>query len=185
MIKIDLILASTALALLLLGCQQTAPHPNAGATPIAQEESPRIGYLAPNFRLTNLKGEDVSVAGLAGKVLFINFWATWCTPCKAEMPSMELLYQDYKDKGFEMLAVSSDMEGASVVQPFVQELALSYPVLLDPDFHVDDKYLIQSVPTTILVDKNGVITHRMVGARNWDAPESRELIDKLLRIKGS
>jgi thiol-disulfide isomerase/thioredoxin len=180
--KRDSILTSSAFALLLIGCQQAAPHPNAGATPIAKEESPRIGYLAPNFRLINLHGEDVSVAGLAGKVLFINFWATWCTPCKAEMPSMELLYHDYKNKEFEMLAVSSDMEGASVVQPFVQKLALSYPILLDPDFHVDDKYLIQSVPTTILVDKNGVITHRMVGARDWDAPESRDLINKLLRI---
>jgi len=182
---INSVLTSSTLALLLLGCQQSAPHSNAGATPIAQEESPRIGYLAPNFRLVNLEGKDVSVASLSGKVLFINFWATWCTPCKAEMPSMELLYHDYKNKPFEMLAVSSDMEGAAVVQPFVQKLGLSYPILLDPDFRVDDKYMIQSVPTTILVDKNGVITHRMVGARDWDTRESRDLIDKLLRISGS
>jgi thiol-disulfide isomerase/thioredoxin len=170
-----------AVLLLLLGCQQ-APPPT-GATAISQEEAPKIGYLAPNFRLTNLHGEDISMAGLAGKVLFINFWATWCGPCKAEMPSMELLYHDYKNKGLEMLAVSSDMEGESVVQPFVQKLGLSYPILLDPDFRVDDKYLIQSVPTTILVDKNGVITHRIVGAMNWDSPESRDLIEKLLKVR--
>ena len=175
------VLASSTFTLLLLGCQQAVP--DTSATAISEEEAPKIGYLAPNFRLAALHGEEVSVAGLAGKVLFINFWATWCGPCKAEMPSMEILYRDFKNKGLEMLAVSSDMEGAAIVQPFVQELGLSYPVLLDPDFRVDDKYLIQSVPTTILVDKNGVITHRIVGARNWNAPESRDLIEKLLMTR--
>ena len=172
---------ASAITLFLLGCEQAAP--NIGATAISKEEAPRVGYLAPNFRLTSLRGDEVSVAGLEGKVLFINFWATWCGPCKAEMPSMENLYHDFKNKGLEMLAVSSDMEGASVVQPFVEKFRLSYPILLDTDFRVDDKYLIQSVPTTVLVDKNGVITHRMVGARDWNAPESRDLIEKLLRVK--
>jgi thiol-disulfide isomerase/thioredoxin len=130
-----------------------------------------------------LRGEEVSLTGQAGKVVFVNFWATWCGPCKSEMPSMENLYRDFKDKGLEMLAISSDMEGASVVQPFVQKLGLSYPILLDPDFRVDDKYLVQSVPMTILVDKHGVITHRIAGAWNWDSPESRDLIEKLLKSK--
>lgn len=174
-------MTASAITLLLLACEQAAPH--SGATAISNEEAPKIGYLAPNFRLTSLHGDEISVAGLAGKVLFINFWATWCGPCKAEMPSMENLYHDFKNKGLEILAVSSDMEGPSVVQPFVQKLGLSYPILLDPDFRVDDKYLIQSVPTTVLVDQNGVITHRMVGARDWNAPESRDLIEKLLRVK--
>ena len=175
------VLASSTLTLLLLGCEKTTPH--TGATAIANEEAPKIGYLAPNFRLTNLQGEEVSVAGLSGKVLFINFWATWCAPCLAEMPSMEILYHDFKDEGLEMLAVSSDAEGAVIVQPFVQKLELTYPILLDPDFRVHDKYRIQSVPTTILVDRNSVITHRIVGARNWNDTESQDLIEKLLRVK--
>ena len=171
----------SAVTFLLMGCQQSTPR--SGGTAISDEEAPKIGYHAPNFRLPNLKGEEISMAGLAGKVVFINFWATWCTPCRAEMPSMEALYRDFKDKGLEILAVSSDMEGAAVVRPFVQELGLSYPTLLDPDFRVDDKYLIQSVPTTVLVDRDGVITHRLVGSRDWNAPESRDLIEKLLRAR--
>lgn len=174
-------IAISLASLLLPACQQTSPRPSRAA--VANEEAPKIGYLAPNFRLTDLHGDEVSVAGLGGKVLFINFWATWCGPCKAEMPSMEVLYREFKDQGLEILAVSSDMEGETIVQPFVKKLGLSYPILLDPDFRADDKYLIQSVPTTVLVDKDGVITHRMVGARNWSAPESRDLIAKLLKAK--
>jgi len=175
------VIISAVLSLLLPGCQQaSAPS---SATAIANEEAPRIGYLAPNFRLTNLHGEEISMASLEGKVVLVNFWATWCGPCRDEMPSMETLYHDFKDKGFEILAISSDMDGAPAVQLFVQKLGLSYPILLDTDFRVDDKYLIQSVPTSILVDRNGVITHRVVGGRNWSNPESRDLIVKLLKTK--
>lgn len=165
----------------LMACQQSSPR--SGGTAISNEEAPKVGYYAPNFRLPSLDGKEVSLVGLKGKVVFMNFWATWCTPCRAEMPSMEALYKDFKNDGFEILAISNDIEGAPVVRPFVKELGLSYPILLDPDFRVDDKYLIQSVPTTVLVDREGVITHRIIGARNWNNPESRDLIQKLLRSK--
>ena len=143
-------------------------------------EGPRVGYRAPNFRLVNLKGEEVSLANEKGKVVFINFWATWCEPCKIEMPSMEALYHDFKDKGFEILAVSNDLEGESVVKPFIEKMGVSYPVLVDPDFHVNEKYLVRTVPTSVLVGRDGVITHILVGARNWNAKEARDLVTKLL-----
>jgi peroxiredoxin len=144
-------------------------------------EGPRIGFRAPNFRLKNLDGEEVSLAAYKGRVVFLNFWATWCTPCKIEMPSMEALYQEFKDEGLEILAISSDLEGEKVVRPFVEEMGLTYPILLDPDFRVDDKYLVRSVPTTILVGRDGVITHKLIGARDWSVPEARALIEKLLK----
>jgi cytochrome c biogenesis protein CcmG/thiol:disulfide interchange protein DsbE len=143
-------------------------------------EGPRVGYRAPNFRLTNLEGKEVSLAGEKGKVVFLNFWATWCVPCKAEMPSMEKLYHDYKDKGLEILAVSNDIQGEKVVKPFIEKMGVSYPVLMDPDFHVNEKYLIRTVPTSIIVGRDGVITNILVGARDWDAKEARDLMSKLL-----
>ncbi len=144
-------------------------------------EGPRIGYRAPNFRLMNLEGEEISLAKLKGKVVFINFWATWCVPCKIEMPSMQALYDQYKEDGFEVLAISNDFKGAEVVEPFVTEMGLTYPILLDSDLKVNTKYLIRSVPTSIIVGRDGVITHILVGARNWDAPEAQDLIKKLLK----
>jgi cytochrome c biogenesis protein CcmG/thiol:disulfide interchange protein DsbE len=146
-------------------------------------EGPRVGYRAPNFRLTNLEGKEVSLASEKGKVVFLNFWATWCVPCKVEMPSMEKLYNDYKDKGLEILAISNDLQGEKVVKPFIEKMGVSYPVLTDPDFHVNEKYLIRTVPTSIIVDRDGVITHILVGARDWDAKEARDLMSKLLNAR--
>lgn len=160
--------------ILLAACSEPSAEKGLG-------EAPRIGFRAPNFRLKNLDGKEVSLASHKGHVVFINFWATWCTPCRAEMPSMEALYRDYNDQGLEILAISNDIQGESVVRPFVEELKLSYPILLDSDFRVDDKYLIRSVPTTILIGRDGIITHKLIGARDWNAKESRDLIEKLLK----
>ena len=146
-------------------------------------EAPKIGYRAPNFRLNDLDGNEMSLAALKGKVVFINFWATWCIPCKAEMPSMEALYRDYKKDGLEILAISNDLQGEPVVRPFVEELELTYTILLDSDYRVDDKYFIHSVPTSFIIGRDGIVTHELIGARNWNAPEAREMITNLLKAK--
>ena len=163
---------------LLASCK---PSQDTGAE-VGLGEGPRIGYRAPNFRLNNLDGKEVSLASFRGKVVFLNFWATWCVPCKVEMPSMEALYQEFKDEGFEILAISNDIPGEKVVRPFVDQMGLTYPVLLDMDFRINDKYLVYSVPTSILIGRDGVITHSLIGARDWDAPEARDLITKLLKV---
>lgn len=170
-------LVAVILALTLAGCTPETP------TSVSTEEAPKIGYFAPNFRLPSLTGEEYSLASLKGKVVFLNFWATWCAPCKAEMPSMEVLYQEFKEENFEILAISNDIDGDRSVRPFVEALNLSYPILLDPDYRVDNKYLVRSVPTSFLIDKKGVITHRIIGSLDWNTPESRELIKKLIDEK--
>lgn len=171
----------------LIACGQTgspaaADKVKAGAGS-TEEVAARIGYRPPNFTLQDLQGRTVELGSFRGKVIFINFWATWCAPCRAEMPAMERLYQDLKDKDFIMLAISQDLEGKAVVEPFVKEFKFTFPILLDPDLRLNDQYELRGIPTTLLIDKTGTITHKMLGARDWNQKISRDLISKLLQAK--
>lgn len=150
---------------------------------ISAVEAPRIGFRAPNFTLKDLNGGMVSMAGLRGKVIMINFWATWCGPCKVEMPSMNRLYTDLKGKDFEILAISSDVQGEKVVKPFIAQGRFSFPVLIDSSFKVNSNYGVTGIPTTFLVDKDGVITYKILGPRDWNSPEARELIRRMMSSK--
>jgi peroxiredoxin len=129
-----------------------------------------------------LKGAPLTLKDYKGKVVMLNFWATWCLPCRVEMPSMESLYSRYGGKHFEILAISGG-ESRELVQPYVENLKLSFPVLLDEEFEVHNKYQVTAIPSTYLVDKSGVITHRYFGAMDWDTDQSRELIAKLIKAK--
>jgi peroxiredoxin len=177
---------STVLFLgLISACGQSSSSPSVKVNAAAEspQVAPKIGYRPPNFALQNLEGKTVDLDSFRGKVIFINFWATWCIPCRAEMPLMEKLYQDFKDKDFVMLAVSEDLEGKSVVDPFVKEFKLTFPILLDPDLAVNSLYGIRAIPETFLIDKTGLITHKIPGARDWSQKEMRELVTKLLSLK--
>ena len=140
-----------------------------------------IGYPAPDFTLLDLSGEPVTLSEERGKVILLNFWATWCTPCRIEMPSMQSLYSGFNRDDFEILAVSSDVEGASVVKPFMEALHLTFPALIDADFQVTNLYQVRAVPATFLIDREGVITHRFLGAKMWNDQASRDLIRKLIQ----
>jgi len=144
---------------------------------------PTVGAPAPPFQLWDLDGKAVSLAAYRGKVVLINFWATWCGPCRVEMPGMELLYRQLKGKGFEILAVSTDRQGAAVTRPFREALGLTFPILHDSDFRVGQSYGVVSLPMSFIVDRKGVVTHRIPGARNWQAPGTAESIQKLLQTR--
>jgi len=144
-------------------------------------EAPRVGRLAPDFVLRTLDGRDVRLSDYRGHVVFLNFWATWCGPCKVEMPAMERLYQDYRRQGFVILAVSSDPEGAAVTKPFRDSLELSFPIAHDPEMVVGRMYGVRTLPVTFLIARDGMITHQIFGMRDWQDPESREGIGKLVR----
>jgi len=127
------------------------------------------GVPAPNFTFPGLDGKKVSLADFKGKVVLLNIWATWCAPCVAEMPSMEKLYQELKDEGFEILAVSVDESGAEAVSPFMEKHKLSFPVLLDTRGEIKNLYQTTGIPESFIVDKNGIILEKIIGPRDWAA----------------
>ncbi|MGH7422299.1 MAG: redoxin domain-containing protein [Candidatus Methylomirabilales bacterium] len=147
----------------------------------ALEARPEVGYIAPDFALPSLGGQTVRLSDLRGKAVLLNFWATWCAPCRLEMPTMDKAYQEYKSRGLEILAVSLDAGSNSVVKNFMRELKLDFPVLLDPDMEVLRLYRMVGIPASFLIDKQGIVRHREVGYRDWTDPESRKLLEAVLK----
>ncbi|MFQ5882845.1 MAG: peroxiredoxin family protein [Candidatus Methylomirabilales bacterium] len=148
----------------------------------APEVRPQVGYLAPDFALVSLDGKTVRLSDLRGKKgVFINFWATWCPPCRLEMPTMEQVYQEYRSRGLEILAVSIDVGPKSVVKNFMQEFRLTFPALLDPEGEVMYRYRLFSIPASFLIDKHGIIRFKELGYRDWTDPESRKKLEEILK----
>lgn len=141
------------------------------------------GSRAPDFTLPDLKGNMVSLSEYKGKVVFVNFWATWCKPCREEMPSMELLYRDLKSRGepFEILAVSIDSEGPDVVERFGKEFNLTFPILHDRKGRIKELYKTTGVPESFIVDQNGYVAQKILGAYDWASPSGRMIIETLLK----
>ena len=133
-----------------------------------------------NFKLENINGIEEELTDYRGKVVFLNFWATWCGPCRYEMPSMEKLYNEFKGDGLEILAINLG-ETAPVVKEFMEEYNLSFPVLLDKDNSVARIYGARSIPTTYLIDREGNILGMAVGAREWDSDALRELFREIVK----
>jgi thiol-disulfide isomerase/thioredoxin len=134
---------------------------------------------APAFTLRDLAGKKVALEEYRGKLVFLNFFATWCAPCRQEMPAMERLYRSYRDKGLLLLALNV-RETAREVRPFVQELALSFPVLLDADGLVAYKYTVRGLPATYLIGRDGQMLWRALGPREWDGPDARAYFTQVL-----
>lgn len=122
---------------------------------------------APDFVLTDLTGKTISLSDYRGKVLFLNFWATWCPPCRAEIPDFIEAYKENKDKGFEILGISVDTKGKDAVLQFVEKYKINYPVVLESrrktEQLIDDYEPGQFIPTTVIIDKQGRIRHKHVG----------------------
>jgi peroxiredoxin len=135
---------------------------------------------APNFCLEDLKGKKIELKNFKGKVVFLNFWATWCGPCKEEMPSIETLHQQFKEKDFVFLTISVDYEGKKPVKEFIEKQRYTFPVLLDPKCETLDLYKVKGIPTTILIDKNRKMIGKAIGPRNWKSPEAISLLNLLL-----
>jgi len=165
------------LFLILLIVSLVVPAFSMGET----EDLDLSGAEAIDFTLPNLSGEEITLSDYQGKVVFLNFWATWCPPCRKEMPSMQKLYEKLKGKDFEMLAVAMDRSGQSVVAPFVKEGGYTFPILLNPSGAIASKYMVRGIPATFIIDKQGRIIDRVVGARNWDSDSVIKKLKLLMR----
>jgi len=148
----------------------------------AKDPRPEVGHPGPDFALPTLGGKTVRLSDFRGKkAVFINFWATWCAPCRLEMPTMEKAYQKYKGKGLEILAVSVDAGSKNAVKNFMDELRLTFPALLDPKMEVLGFYRFSAIPASILIDTQGIIRFRELGYRDWTDPKSTKLLEQVLR----
>ena len=155
-----------------------------GAEQSESEGPVAAGSQAANFKLEALDGHTVSLESLRGKVIFLNVWATWCGPCREEMPSMEMLYEDFKDnKDFVMLAVSQDTKGRSMVAPYVEKNGFHFAILLDPENKISESYDVSGVPETFIIDRKGQIVAHHMGAFDWSRPDVKDALQQLLDSK--
>lgn len=154
-------------ALVVLAALATACAPAADA---AIEVGTRPGFAAPDFTLKTLDGGEVSLSEFRGRPAFINFWASWCGPCRAEMPDIVAAYAEHKDGGLQVLAIDLTVEDTLAdVQAFVDEFDMTFPVLLDEDGSVSQAYSVFGLPTSVFVDAAGVIRAVNAGPLTGDA----------------
>jgi len=131
----------------------------------------RVGTKAPDFKLSDLDSKFVTLSGLRGKAVVINFWATWCVPCRLEMPHLQAFYDEWSGKGGVLLAINLG-EDAATVKEFMRSYRYTLPVLLDSEQDVAGKYNVEFIPTTFFIDKDGIIQNKIVGAfKDKDAIE--------------
>ena len=135
--------------------------------------SPREGFPAPDFTLDTLEGSQMTLSDLRGKVVIVNLWASWCPPCRAEMPAIEQIYQENSAQGLEVLAINTTYQDSeSTAADFAQEFGLTFPILLDRDGSVSKRYQLLALPTTYFIDRRGIIRAVVPGG-----PMSETLIE--------
>ena len=142
---------------------------------------PKPVQMAKEFRVATPDNRQVTLSEFKGRVVFLNFWATWCKPCEEEMPSMERLHQRFKDQGLVVLAISEDSEGANLVNPYLKKHRLTFPVGLDPKMSVAGLYGVWGIPSTFIIDRKGNRALFANGPREWDGPDAQALFRSLLQ----
>jgi len=135
---------------------------------------------APRFFSMTPGGEKMGIDDFKGKLVVLNFWATWCPPCRLEMPSMERLYQEFKGEGLEVVAINF-MEREKPITSFLKENGFTFPVLLDKKGEIARNYGVHGLPVTFLIARNGNLLARSMGYKDWYKPETRQLISTLLK----
>lgn len=135
-----------------------------GAEGAQEISAPQQGFQAPEFQLTTLSGERVAIKDMQGKVVLLNFWATWCGPCRQEMPAMQRVYEEYRDQGLEIWAVNTTYnDSRQAAEEFAEEYGLDFPILLDEQSQISQQYQLLATPTTFFIGRDGVIREVVLG----------------------
>ena len=169
------------IAAMLCGMSLVFPLPSLAHDPFASLKMSRLpaGSMAMPFELTSLDGMRVRLSDLAGKVVLVNFWATWCGPCKEEMPSLARLQQQLDPGRFVLLTVTTDLQRQGIAQ-FLSHAGVTLPVLFDEDQEVSRSFLVRGLPTTVVVGRDGTLLGRAVGPRVWGSQESVALMRQMM-----
>jgi peroxiredoxin len=163
--KITFLILAAFLAMFIVAC---------GESPVAS-----VGKPAPDFDTIDMKGNVWSLSKQKGQVVFVNFWATWCAPCREEMPSMQRLYAKLPKDKFKMIALFNNDKPA-VVEGFVAKLGITIPILSDESNIIGTKYGLTGLPETFIIDKQGVIREKHIGPAEWDSPKFVDMLTKYI-----
>ena len=152
-----------------------------GTSTAGQIPAPQQGFLAPDFELKTPTGESVKLSDLRGQAVLVNLWATWCPPCRAEMQTIETIYNEYKDQGFVVLAVNMTYQDNQFdIMPFVTEQGLTFPILLDETGDMANAYQLKSLPSTYFIGRDGIIHEVVIGGPMAEAL-LRTRVDDILK----
>jgi peroxiredoxin len=152
------------------------PAGRADAFPVSR---PAETIAAPELELSDLTGRPIRLRDFRGRVVLLNFWATWCAPCREEMPALETLAQELGPQGLAVVGVNAK-ESRSKVEAFVREHGLRFPILLDPDGRAVEAYQVFGLPATFVVDRRGTLVGTVLGIRDWTGPDARAYLRQLL-----
>jgi peroxiredoxin len=142
---------------------------------------PKQRLMAPAFQLPDLSAARVSLEGFRGKVVLAHFWATFCVPCLHEIPDLEALWQEYHEQGLVILGIAADRGSVEVVRDFSEQAGVTFPVLHDADGRVRNRYEVVALPMSYLIGRDGRISGRVIGSRDWNSPEGRQVIESMLQ----
>jgi len=146
---------------------------------VVYADAATVGDPAPDFRLPSLSGEEMALESFKGQVVLLNFWASWCDPCKQEMPEFEKIHQKYHDRGFQVVGINIDKKKENA-QMFADYFHVNYPVLLDPESATIQRYLGRSMPTSYIIDRTGRVREVIFGFNRAKLPKIEETIGRLL-----
>ncbi len=141
---------------------------------------PKVRLQAPVFSLASLDGSNTRLSDFRGKVVLLTFWATWCKPCRKEMPDMQALWKKFKNDGFVILAVAANTGERKQIELFTNRLGLTFPILLDPEGEVRNRYEVIGLPMSYFIGRDGKISGRIIGVRQWAGKEAESAVRALL-----